>query len=107
MTRQQRRRRRAVPAEIHEHPGAFLDWVFGRHVTAVVRDRAGRWGVVLDGGELVWAGHEREIVQFDRTGRWLIQEGYKPAGWRPPSLSFGRWLHGALRRVYNMQRERQ
>lgn len=106
MSRQVRRRRHEVPPEVHIEPRAFLEASFrGRQVSAVVRDPAGRWGAVLDGQHVVWIGHEREIVPPGAMGRWLIDHGYLPEGWRPPSMRFGRWFLGALRRVHLQQQK--
>jgi hypothetical protein len=105
MSRQVRRRRLRVEAEVHDDPQRWLRRVFDREVTAVVRDQHARWGVVLDHEELVWLGGEWEIRAHDLLLWRLYRAGVRPEGWRPPYWpTFGRNTFGALRRVYNLQR---
>ena len=103
MSRQQRRKRNRVPNVVHEDRAAWLNELFGEPVQ-VVRDAAGRWGVV-GAGEVLWLGTISEVRSFDIMRQRFNDLGIRTGTPFPPG--FGRWLYAALRWTHQDQRRRQ
>lgn len=103
MSRQQHRKKNRVPDEVHEDRPGWLADLFGEPVQ-VVRDKAGRWGVI-GSAEVLWLGTTAEVRCFDLMRRRFNQLGIRPG--EPLPVHFGRWLYAALRWTHQDQRRRQ